>query len=135
MSLQVDLSALQVELTVIFEQYPVGNYCDRCAEAMSRLLVSKGYQVSIVTLQNESLFGSPDVRPPFIRARNIDGEMFSLAETGVHQVCRLDVGSIQFYSDALVQLHYPFQAVDVDTYFDLFEYPDGIEVTDVRLVK
>jgi hypothetical protein len=135
MSSPFDLSALKPELSAIFKRYPAGNHCDRCAEALGKLLVSKGYRVSILTLQNEALFGSPEVRPPFINVRNVDGGLFLLGESGFHQVCRVDMEPDDYFIDSLVHLHYPFQAVDEDTYFGLFEYPDGIEITDVRLVK
>jgi hypothetical protein len=131
----LDLSHLADELTRIFEQYPAGNHCERCAAAAANVLAGSGYEVAIITLKNEEIPGLPGIRPPFIEAKKPSGERFLLAQTGFHIACRLREDQPFFFVDALSYLHYGLRAVDREAYFNLFVYPDGIEVTDIQGVS
>jgi hypothetical protein len=136
MASSLDLSTFSKDLESLFAQYPVGDYCDRCANNLSEVLRRRSdYAVAILTIQNETVPGLPDIRPAYIGARLPDGSGLLLAQTGFHQVCRIGLDGDFYFLDALVYLHYGSTAVDRDSYFGLFEYPDGIEITSVRVLK
>lgn len=129
-----DLSALGDSLETLFQTYPAGNYCDVCAKAAGMELRKVGFEVAIVTIQNEVNPGQPNVRPPYIQAKRPDGQPFLLGQNGFHQANRITFEDAFYYIDPLVYLHYGVDVVDETTYFGLFVYPDGIEITDVRVV-
>ncbi len=130
----LDLEHLGSALTPIFEVYPVGNFCDICAQEVSQELRKTEFEVAIVTLRNETMPGQSHIRPPFIHGRHPDGQPVLLADTGFHQVARLLTDGIFYYLDALVFMHYGLQAVDEMTYRGLFLYSDGVEFTDIQEV-
>lgn len=131
----VDLSHLRPLLEAIFAQYPPGNHCDLCATALGKILKDDGYQVNIVTLQNEEVPGRPGIRGRFIMARHSDGSSFALGVTGFHMTCRIEQEEKRFYIDSLVNEHFGTQAVDTASYFALFVYPDSMEITLVQQVR
>jgi len=129
-----DLSAFKDTLERLFLTYPAGNYCDVCAQAVGLELRKAGYEVAIVTIQNAVNPARPDVRPPYIQAKRPDGQPFLLGQNGFHQANRIVFADTFYYIDPLVYLHYGVEVVDETTYFDLFVYPDGMEITEVRVV-
>lgn len=90
--------------------------------------------MEIVTIQNEEIPGLPGARPPYIQAKKPDGSLFLLAQSGFHQVNRIHQNEVSYYLDALVYWHYGVEVIDEVSYFDLFEYPDGLEMTRVEKV-
>lgn len=90
--------------------------------------------MDIVTIQNEEIPGLAGVRPSYIQAKKPDGGLFLLALTGFHQANRIHTNETSYYLDALVYWHYGVAAVDEDSYFSLFEYPESIEITQVEKV-
>lgn len=92
------------------------------------------FETEIVTLQNEEMPGQPGKRPSYIQGKKPDGEHFLLAQTGFHQANRIHIEDNFYYIDALVYTHYGVKAVDETTYFTLFVYPDGVEITNVQAV-
>lgn len=128
---QLDLSAFRQQLEGIFQLYPAGNYCDVCAKAVGVELKKAGFEVAIVTIMNEVNPGQTDVRPPFIQAISPDGDVFLLGQNGFHQANRIAAEGEFFYVDPLVYLHHGVIGVTQKDYFDLFLYPDGVEITEV----
>jgi hypothetical protein len=129
-----DLSRFSQVLTPIFETYPTGNLCDVCAQKVAGELQKAQYKLAIVTIQNERMPGQPNIRPPFIHGLARNNQPFLLGQSGFHQAVRIEIDSVLYYIDALVYLHYGLSAVDEVTYWRLFWYPDGIEITKVQEV-
>jgi hypothetical protein len=130
----LDLDKSRKKLEALFKSYPAGNHCDVCADKVGKELKEAGFEVEIVTIQNEQIPGQPGARPPYVQARKPDGSPFLLGQVGFHQTNRVQFEGVSYFIDALVYLHYGVQAVDEDTYFSLFVYPDGVEITDVEVV-
>lgn len=86
--IELDLGHLDTSLEPIFEAYPVGNFCDVCAQKVSQELRKAEFEVAVVTIQNEAMPGVFH-RPPFIHGRDREGQPLLLAETGFHQAVRL----------------------------------------------
>ena len=129
----LDLEHHGSALTPIFEAYPVGNFCDICAQKVSQELRKAEFEVAIVTIENEAMPGQ-SFRPPFIHGRNPEGQSLLLAENGFHQAVRIFADEIFYYLDALVFMHFSLKAVDEMTYRSLFLYSDGVEFTNVQEV-
>jgi hypothetical protein len=129
-----DLSALSTQLEALFQAYPAGNHCDICAREVGSELRKVGFDVAIVTIQNESNPGQPTMRPPYIQAKMPDGKPFLLGQNGFHQANRITFQNAFYYTDPLVYLHQGVTAVSEEDYFGLFVYPDGMEITDVKAV-
>ena len=91
-------------------------------------LRKSGFEVAIVTIQNEVNPAQPDVRPSFIQAKMPDGRLFLLGQNGFHQANRITFEDVFYYLDPLVN------GVDEKTYFNLFVYSDGMEITEVQVV-
>ena len=132
--LRFDDADLRSKLQSAFKSYPAGNHCDVLAQLLGRLLHSAGYEVVIVTFQNEPMPGTM-TRASFIPAINADGDAFLLAQTGFHDTIRLTVDDTVYYLDGLVYMHYGATAVTEDVYFELFLYADALDVTNVRQVE
>lgn len=130
----LDLKAVKNKLEVLFQRYPAGNHCDICARKVGEELQKAKFDVEIVTIQNEEMPEQPGKRPSYIQGKKPDGEYFLLAKTGFHQANRVHFEDNFYYIDALVYVHYGVEAVDETTYFALFVYPDGIEITNVQAV-
>lgn len=128
---RLDLSHSAHDLMPVFSLYPPGNYCDLRAQKVRNILQAAGYEAEIVTIQNEQMPGQPWARPPYIQARRPDGQPFLLAEIGFHQASRIRQDDTLYYVDALVHQHFGFAAVVESDYFELFVYPDGVEITGV----
>jgi hypothetical protein len=129
-----DLSAIAEHLEILFQTHPAGNHCDVCARAVGAALRNAGFEVAIVTIENESNPGQPTMRPPYIQAKMPDGKPFLLGQNGFHQANRITFQNAFYYTDPLVYLHQGVTAVSEEDYFNLFVYPDGMEITDVKVV-
>jgi hypothetical protein len=129
-----DLSAIREKLENIFKTYPAGNYCDVCAGAVAQELHKAGFESEIITLQNEEMPGQKGLRPPYIHGRKPDGQQFLLGQTGFHQCNRIRRSQMSYYIDSLVYFHQGVEMMDEVTYFSLFLYPDGLQITHVRIV-
>lgn len=128
-----DLAPLHNPLEALFQAYPAGNHCDICARAVGILLREAGFEVAIVTIQNEMNPGL-SLRPPYIQAKLPDGKLFLLGQNGFHQATRITLQGTFYYIDSLVYLHYGVVAINGKDFFDLFMYADGVEVTDVEVM-
>lgn len=133
-ALPFDDARLRKMLEAELQAYPAGNHCDVLAQSLSKLLYVAGYDVAIVTIMNEAMPGT-SMRAPYIPAKQPDGSAFLLAQTGFHDTVRVMHGDKAYYVDGLAYLHRGMVAISEDEYFELFVYPDALEVTNVRQVE
>lgn len=131
----IDLSHLQSKLEAIFEQYPLGNLCDLCADAVSKVLVDDGYDVELVRIENEENPVRPGMRGQYILVRNTDGTFLTLSVNGFHVACRIPQRTERYYVDSFIYQRFGLQAIEETSYFALFQYPDSMEITQVRQVS
>ncbi|NJL55703.1 hypothetical protein HC928_11230 [bacterium] len=135
-----DLSRVETELRRIATTHPSNSgRCVECATEM-QLAISEHYpdlNLDIVRLQNKrNPFGD---RPPIMRVRNRFGEFFDIAgRRGVtdwnayHEVVRIQTEEGIYLMDALVYEVQGARGMPWDIYISRWEYPEDIEITDVR---
>ena len=114
--------------------------CDTCASEAGSIIreAYPDYQVDIIFLQNEE--APSGGRGAVMNVRDKDNQLFPIAQDPVrkqpfHEAIRIQLGDETYVIDALVYERQGLHPMKIHDYFDLWEYPDGIEITDIRAAR
>jgi hypothetical protein len=123
-----------------FTKHPsTSGRCDACANEAGVIIrdMYPEYQVDIIRLQNEVIPGG--TRGAMMRVRDKNNQLFTIAEDPIekqpfHEVVRIQNDGEAYIMDALVYERQGLNPMPFEEYLNLWEYPDGIEITRVRPV-
>ncbi len=122
-----DLSSYNLDKT--FEDYPVGNYCEVCADELGQRLETD-FKVDIVEIQDRV------AGPRFVNllARNPSGREIVVGTKGWHEIVRIEVDGEQYFIDSLVYDHYQNPTpLTWQEYNQLWTYPNDQIIVNSRL--